>query len=143
MIDKTTPRHVVYSSFKDKPGACPRCSGELVNEYQTYAVETRQGERIADSFIISGNFGWFCKSCPILVINKGEVKKMLSFQKRGWRIGSEDLVLGIVDLDAIPASKRHLPIGDPNNPLPLIIFIDSSQSDKLSGSSSRRKRKRR
>lgn len=142
MINKTTPRHVVYSSFKDKPGACPRCSSELVNENQTYAVETRQGKRIADSFIVNGDFGWFCKSCPILVINKGEVKKLLSFQKRGWRIGSEYLVLGIVDLDAIPASKRHLPIGDPNNPLPLIKFIDNSQSDKPSSSGSRRKRKR-
>jgi len=54
---------------------------------------------------------------------------MLGFGKSGWNIGSEYIVLGIVDLDAIPASKRHLP-PDPNNPLPLIEFIDISKSTK-------------
>jgi hypothetical protein len=65
---------------------------------------------------------------------------MLSFQKSGWKVGSEFLVLGIVDLDAIPASKRHLPIGDPDNPLPLVRFSETHQHAKPSKSPKRSKR---
>jgi hypothetical protein len=83
MIDLKIPRQAVYSSFKEKPGACPRCSGELVNKYQSYAVATRQGKRVSDSFIIGGKFGWFCKSCPTVVLNRDEIAKMFSFQKSG------------------------------------------------------------
>ena len=39
-----------------------------------------------------------------------------------WDVGNEFCVEGIVDLDAIPEHKRHLPIGDENNPMPLIEF---------------------
>ncbi len=143
MIDLKIPRQVVYKSFKSSPGACPHCGGELANEHQTYAVATRRGKRVTDSFIIRGDFGWFCKSCPTIVINRDEIGEMLGFQKSGWNVGSEYIVLGVVDLDAIPASKRHLPIGDPNNPLPLIEFSDISQSTKPSDSANRPKRKRR
>ena len=130
MIDLKIPRQAVYSSFKEKPGACPRCSGELVNKYQSYAVTTRRGKRVSDSFIIGGKFGWFCKSCPTVVLNRDEIAKMFSFQKSGWNVGSEYFVLGIVDLDAIPVSKRNLPIGDPNNPLRLIEFREIARPTK-------------
>ena len=39
-----------------------------------------------------------------------------------WDVGNEFCVEGIVDLDAVPEHKRHLPIGDENNPLTLIEF---------------------
>ena len=29
---------------------------------------------------------------------------------------------GIIDLDAVPANKRHMLLGDPGNPVPLIEF---------------------
>ena len=69
MIDTKIPRQAAYKSFKGNPGVCPRCSGALFNDCQTYAVATRQGKRVADSFIIGGNFGWFCKACPTVVID--------------------------------------------------------------------------
>ena len=128
MTDKNTPRQALYQSFKGRPGPCPRCGSELINEYQVYAVATRQGKRMADSLIISGDFGWFCKACPTVVINRDGVGEMLGFQKSGWNVGSEYTVLGIVDLDAVPAGKRHLPIGDPRNPMPLIKFSHTSQT---------------
>jgi hypothetical protein len=142
MPNTKIPRQAIYQSFKDSPGACPRCGADMIQEYQAYAVTTREGKKIADSFIVSGDFGWFCNSCPTIVINKEEVGEMLSFQKSGWKAGSEFLVLGIVDLDAIPASKRHLPIGDPDNPLPLVRFSETPQHAKPSKSPKRSKRKR-
>jgi hypothetical protein len=39
-----------------------------------------------------------------------------------WDVGNEFCVEGIVDLDAIPEHKRHLPIGGAENPIPLIEF---------------------
>jgi hypothetical protein len=142
MVNIKIPRQSVYQSFKDNPGACPRCGGKMTKEYQTFAVATRHGKRIADSFIVGGDFGWFCESCPTVVINTDEVGKMFDFQKSDWNIGSEFLVLGIVDLDAIPASKRHLPIGDPGNPLPLIKFSEVARNTTPSIVSERPKRKR-
>ncbi|MBC8508070.1 MAG: hypothetical protein ISR58_05400 [Anaerolineales bacterium] len=131
MINPKISRQVEYRSFKDNPGECPGCGGsDLVNEYQTYSVATRKGKKISDSFVISGDFGWFCASCPTIVINKDEVGKMLGYGKSNWNIGSEFTVLGIADLDAIPANKRDLPIGDPNNPLPLIEFTEFSKAKK-------------
>ena len=39
-----------------------------------------------------------------------------------WDVGNEYCVEGIVDLDAIPEDKRHLPLGAEGNPIPLIEF---------------------
>ena len=39
-----------------------------------------------------------------------------------WDVGNEFFVEGIVDLEAIPEDKRHLPIGGADNPMPLIKF---------------------
>jgi hypothetical protein len=128
MPGKKTPRQAIYQSFKGSPGICPRCNGKLVNERKAFAVATRKGGQSADSFIITGDFGWFCRSCPTVVINGDRISEMLRFQKSGWNTGSEYTVLGIVDLDAIPPSKRHLPLGHPNNPVPLVEFHDVPQS---------------
>lgn len=142
MPNTKIPRQAIYQSFKNSPGACPRCGAELIQEYQAYAVATREGKKIADSFIVSGDFGWFCNSCPAIVIDKEEVGEMLSFQKSGWKVGSEFiLMLRVVDLEAIPASKRHLPIGDSSKPLPLVRFSDMSQDAKPAKPPNRPKRK--
>jgi len=44
-----------------------------------------------------------------------------------WNVGSEFALLGIVDLDAIPEDKRDLPLGDDDNPIPLVEFTSISQ----------------
>ena len=82
MINKETPRQAEYRSFRGNPGECPGCGGsDLVNEQQTYMVATRRGRKIADSFVVSGDFGWYCKSCPTVVINRDKVGEMLRCQK--------------------------------------------------------------
>lgn len=142
-IDIRTPRQAVYRSFEDKPGACPACGGELLQSMQTYMVATRQGKRLADSFMLGSDFGWFCRSCPLVVINTAEVGKMLSFGKARWKIGSEFLVLGIVDLDAVPTDKRRLPIGAPGNPIPLIEFSNLAASERPNARKTQPRSKRR
>ena len=142
VIDPKVPREALYQSFAGQPGPCPKCGSELHMMAQTYMVATREGDRLADSFIIGGDFGWFCKSCPVVVINMVKVGEMLSFRKRGWDIGAEFLVLGIVNLDAVPASKRHLPIGAPGNPVPLVKFRNLAASTSGKGIQNYRRRTR-
>jgi hypothetical protein len=132
MINIKIPRQAIYRSFTDDPGACPNCGEALVNEYQTYMVATRHKGKIADSFILGSNFGWFCKSCPTVVLNHDEIRRMLSTGMSKWlNTGMDYLALGIVNLDAIPASKRHLPIGEDDNPIPLIEFKDMNVTEKV------------
>jgi hypothetical protein len=90
---------------------------------QTYLVSTRRGRRIADSFMIGSDFGWFCDNCPAIVINTDQVNEMLRHRLSHWDIGKEIAVLGIVNLDAVTDDKRDIPLGDDDNPIPLVEFI--------------------
>lgn len=121
-IDLSKPRQVVYQSFVGGPGLCPRCSGRLQQSRETYAVATRRGRKLLDSFVIGSDFGWFCVGCPVVVINGRRVREMLDNSLPHWDVGNEFCVEGIVDLDAIPEHKRHLPIGGTDNLMPLIKF---------------------
>lgn len=141
-LNLKVPREAVYQSFKGHPGACPKCHGELLRSTQTYMVATRYGKELGDTFVIGGDFGWFCTQCPVVVIDADRVGEMMSVGKPGWRVGPEFLVLGIVNLDAIPQNKRHLPLGASGNPMPLIQFSNlglSKNSQKSPANEHRRK----
>ena len=126
MIDITIPRECIYQEFEGQPGPCPRCGGPLQQSSQTYLVVTQRGEEITDSFMIGGDIGWFCARCPTVVINPEEVNKFFTHPLPNWDIGEEFALAGIVDLDAIPEEKRDLPLGDDDNPIPLVEFTDVS-----------------
>ncbi len=123
-IDITQPRECIYKSFKGDPGPCPRCGAALRQNRQTYLVATRRGRQLTDSFITGTDFGWLCPSCPTIVINPEDVSKLLGFGASRWDIGTEFVVVGIVDLDAIPPDKRNRPLGEDDNPLPLVEFLN-------------------
>lgn len=126
MIDVIIPRECIYQEFEDQPGPCPRCGGPLQQSKQSYLVVTRHGEEIADSFMIGGDIGWFCTRCPTVVINPEEVTKYLAHRLPHWDVGKEFTLVGIVDLDAVPEEKRDLPLGDDDNPIPLVEFTNIS-----------------
>ena len=143
MIDPKIEHKVIYKSFKGKPGPCPQCGGVLKQSYQSYMLATRTGGRKADSFIMGGDFGWFCASCPTVVLNKDELGKLFSYSMPGWKIGKQTAVLGILNLDAVPANKSHLLLGAPGNPLPLVKFSHAgSESGKSTGNSKQNKSSR-
>ena len=128
-FDITLERQAIYQDFHGQPGPCPRCGGPLAQRTQMYLVDTRQGKRLADSFMLGGDFGWFCAACPTVVINTRECGAMLSHGKPGWKIGSEFAVLGLVNLDAVPQDKRHLLLGEDDNPIPLVAFKDVVEAE--------------
>ena len=125
-IDPSVPRMCIYQEFEKEPGPCPRCGGALHQEHQLYAIATRRGRQMTDTFMISGDFGWYCEDCLTVVINPEKVGEMLSFSKPGWDTGEAFAVLGLVDLSAVPEEKSHLPLGDEDNPIPLVEFKGAS-----------------
>lgn len=129
MIDITIPRECVYKHFKAQPGPCPRCGGPLQQSRQTYLVATRRGRGTTDSFMIGSDMGWFCARCPTVVINPEKVSELLTYQLPHWDVGEQFAVAGIVDLDAVPKEKHHLPLGDDDNPIPLVEFTNISRDE--------------
>jgi hypothetical protein len=126
LIDITIPRECIYKEFEGQPGPCPRCGSPLQQSRQTYLVITQHGEEMADNFMIGGDIGWFCARCPTVVINPEEVTKYLVHRLPHWDIGEEFVVVGMVDLDAVPEDKYDLPLGDDDNPIPLVEFTNVS-----------------
>jgi hypothetical protein len=121
-IDLTLPRVCFYRAFEQEPGPCPRCGDALVQQYASYLISTRSKGRIADSFMTGSDAGWFCAQCLTIVINTNVISMLLSHRLPRWDVGPEFTVLGLVDLDAIPPEKQHLPLGGDDNPIPLIEF---------------------
>ena len=147
-IDITIPRECIYKAFEADSGPCPRCGSQLQQSSQTYMVVTRQGRREGDSFIIGSDFGWFCPTCPTVVINPDAVHSFLGYGKPGWNIGPEFAVMGVIDLDAVPPEKAHLPLGDDDNPVPLVQFTNVTSegltpAKQLPGTSKKTVRKKR
>ncbi len=62
-----------------------------------------------------------------MVINPEQLSDMLQHGLPHWDVGNEFTVLGVIDLDAIPEEKRHLPLGDDDNPIPLVRFTNISK----------------
>lgn len=126
-IDITRPRECIYKSFADHPGPCPRCGGSLQQSHQTYLVATRRGSKIADSFLIGSDFGWFCTRCPTVVIDPADVSEVLRYSLPDWDIGTKFAVAGIVNLDAAPEEKEDLPLGDDISLIRLVEFTNISR----------------
>jgi hypothetical protein len=149
MIDITIPRECIYKVFEDAPGPCPRCGNVLEKSAQTYMVATRRGRTMTDPFVLGSDFGWFCPHCPTVVINPDKVDEMLRYAKPGWDIDSEFAVMGVIDLNAVPPEKAHLPLGGDDNPYPLVQFTNVSRaggavaSKQLPARSKSRTRKKR
>jgi len=87
MTKYTTPRDAIYKIFIGNPGPCPQCRGVLKKSYQSYLVLTHTGKCMKDSFTIGGDFGWFCQSCPVVVLDKrtGQNDEILHAGLEGWR----------------------------------------------------------
>ena len=94
-IDLSNPRQVVYQSFVGGPEPCPRCGGRLSQSMQTYFVATRRGRQLMDSFIVSSDFGGYCRACPVVVINSRQVSETLCHSLPHWDVGDEFLVEGL------------------------------------------------
>jgi len=143
--DVSAPRKMFRSTDVGGTTHCPECQPPLENENQTYLVAVGIGRNI-DPFIFANDGGYFCTQCPVVVLDYDEFEECAIAAVGGsYRI--QVAVAGIIDWDAVPESKRDMPIGDDENPIPLVEFSNRSSSlespRERSVSRSERKRRRR
>jgi hypothetical protein len=143
-FDASIPRKMFWSDKLVNKKKCPLCHSTLENEYHHYIMAIRSGKEITT--IGSGNeFGAFCPECPVVVLDrKGfeRVIKEIVEESPDWEISGpvSFVVVGIVNMDAVPEDKRHLPLGGDDNPIPIVEFLH--EIDTASKSEARNKGKR-
>jgi hypothetical protein len=138
-VNKAIERVMYTHDGVEPPVSCPRCGQALIQETGPYLVATRRDWRLTDNFMASGDFGYLCAGCDTAVIHTPELATMLygGPSRSGWKVGPEFSVLGLINLDAVPPEKAHIPIPD-LDPLPLARF--HSRRSKESRSAVRKKR---
>ncbi|MBU0465512.1 MAG: hypothetical protein KKD21_01845 [Proteobacteria bacterium] len=117
---------------------CPECRSKMENESHTYLVMIKNSNDDVESFMMGNNFGYFCLKCPIIVIDYESFSDLLVSANKVSH-NSKFIVAGLVDLEAIPEEKSHIPIGDDDNPIPLVEFLRTSK--KISTSNIKKKKR--
>lgn len=107
------------------------------------------------SFMTGNKHGTFCPECPVVVLDSKGFKQIIGgmIEQQGWEISGafQYVVMGIVDKDAIPEDKKHLPPGGEDNPIPIVEFLheikianksegERHKGKRLSGNQRRRRR---
>jgi hypothetical protein len=119
----SVPRRMYFSHETKGTSQCPKCGAALEQEHHTYLFGVVNDQGSIDELVVGNKYGHFCPNCPVVVldfegflevakISLGRVPREISFS-----------VIGMVDLEAVPENKRHLPFDDENNPLPLVPFL--------------------
>jgi|SRR5262245_22720241 len=135
-IDVSIRRRMFWSDKLVNRKKCPLCHSPLTTEYQTYIMATWSGEE-PTPFITGSNDGAFCPECPVVVLDRKGFERSIGTiaQEQDWAISGSlrFAVLGIVDMDAVPEDKKHLPLGGDDNPLPIVEFLSETETAKKSG----------
>ncbi len=123
------PRKMYWSDEVGGLSLCPDCHVALESEHHTYTVATRRAGDI-DMYFVGNPGGHFCGNCPVVVLDREEFVRGVSAAVRDAH-GMDYTVLGLVDLEAIPKDKRHLPFDEDTNPIPLVEFTDVGEPNHL------------
>jgi hypothetical protein len=154
-FDAAIPRRMFWSDSLVNKKRCPLCHSTLENEYHHYIMVIRSGKETT-AVGAANDYGAFCPECPVVVLDKNGFERLAreSVEKNpDWKMPGDlsFIVIGIVNLNAVPEDKRHLPLGGDDNPIPIVEFLreidTASQSDaplhkgkRLSGNQRRRRR---
>lgn len=115
------PRRMYWAEEISNTALCPECGGKLEAEHHAYLMATQQkGESVLD--MTGTPNGCFCGECPVVVLQRKEFGEFAAMSVQN-RDGLQYAVMGMVDFDAIPEEKMHLPLGDDNEP-PLVPFLE-------------------
>ncbi len=135
----SVPRKRFWSTDIGGASACPECGARLKPEYHTYLMRVRVGGDV-QSVVMGNESGHFCNNCPTVVLDYDEFNKFAFIATQV--LHPDFVVLGIVDLSAIPPEKRNVPIGGDENPIPLVKFSNLSPPECGIKSTGKNKKKR-
>ncbi len=140
-IDVSKPRWRYWVKKASEGIKCPRCGMALEQKHQAYAVLIKQHNEI-ESIICGTDGGYFCVSCPSIVLDRGKFEHMIQLGAEGNKYSY--MIPGLIDMEAIPPEKRHVELGEDDNPIPLIEFKEPKKKSGESVSNmNRRKSKKR
>jgi len=117
----SVPRKMFWSGGTIGTSECPECGERLEADPHSYLMMIR-GRRDVNPFIVGPKGGYFCPRCPSVVLDRDEFLRYASVVRQDDSM--EFAVVGLVDMDAIPKDKRHLPLGADDNPIPLVRFTN-------------------
>ena len=140
--DASVPRRRYWSIEIESSHLCPECRSPLEQDHQTYLMFVKRVME-ADPYLTSNNGGWFCPNCPVVVLDHDEfIDAVLAASGTKAR---RFVVVGVVDWKAIPEEKKHLPLGDDDNPIPIVEFLDiiEQREESLKEPTITRKKRRR
>jgi hypothetical protein len=153
-FDASIPRKMFWADRLVNKKKCPICHSTLENEYHHYILAIRRGEEIT-TLGVGTDYGAFCAECPVVALDRKGFERYVGEiveENPDWKMSSDVrfVVVGIVNIDAIPEDKRHLTLGSDDNPIPLVSFlqeIDTANKSesrhggkRLSGNRRRRRR---
>lgn len=116
------PRKMFWSRDVGGHRNCPECGSPLAKEHHTYVMATRHHGEL-DTFLVGNDGGHFCTGCATVVLDNGEFARAAA-AGLGQAGGAEFVILGLVDLQAVPREKSRLPLGADGNPVPLVKFTN-------------------
>jgi len=154
-FDASVPRKMFWSDKLVNKKKCPRCHSALENEYHIYGIAVVSG-RETTTLITGNDAGSFCPECPVVVLDRKDFEQVMVDiveERPDWGMSGalRYIVIGLVDTEAVPEDKRHLPPGDEDNPVTVVEFlqeIDTANRNeglrhagkRLSGNKRRRRR---
>ncbi len=118
----SVPRKMYWANEVGGTARCPDCGTALEKENHAYAVVTREKGRM-QVFCVGPAPGHFCSTCPAVVLKLEDFYDLVALAV-GPHGTPEFVVAGIVDLDAVPKEKAHLPFNQDTNPMPLVTFTN-------------------
>ena len=135
----SVPRKRFWSKDIGGTSVCPECGMRLKSEYHTYVMLIRAGSDV-QTLVMGNEAGHFCTNCPTVVLDYEEFTKFAFIATQV--LHPDFVVLGIVDLSAIPPEKRNVPMGGDDNPIPLVKFSNLSPPDRGIKSTGKNRKKR-
>ncbi len=117
-FDASVPRKMFWSTDVGGTDSSPQCGSRLENESHSYLMLVRESGNV-QQFVVGNNDGYFCAGCPVVVLDHEAFARSAHAGNPSSR-SFEFIVPGMVDLDAIPEESANIPIGDDENPIPLM-----------------------
>jgi hypothetical protein len=136
----TVPRKMFWSNEVGGRSNCPECGSTLANEHHTYVMAIREHGDM-QPFIVGNDGGYFCARCPTVVLEHDSFRE-LALASLGHEGLAQFVVLGLVDLEAVPKEKSALPLGTDDNPIPLVRFTNLGQRGATARSQAKRRGQR-
>lgn len=121
-IDLSVSRERYFKDELSNYKVCPKCRTHLKKEYASYLVYVKGEE---DALMMGNDDGLFCPKCPVVVLDKDAIAEGIFAVTRKRSVYF--YVAGIVDTDAVPKDKEYVPLGEDDNPIPLVEFLNCSE----------------